>query len=358
MSENKRKEQLKQLIISLCSVSSVSGFEKRASEKVKELCSEGFDEFYSDSVGNCTLVKRCGRENAPRVLVDAHLDEVGMIVSCICDGGFLRVTNMGGIDVSILQAADVMIYGNEILRGVIGSTPPHLKKSDDLPKPNELLVDVGLPKEKLEELVPLGTPVGFAPVYTELLGEKLCGKAFDDKACGACAVFAVANTPRENLAADVYVTLSAMEETSRLGGVSASTFAIDPDYAMTIDVGFARTPGTKDLETSKMGEGISITASASTHRVLTQLCDKLCDKHEIPYTVLASPMGTGTNATSVNLVGLGIPVVDVGLPLASMHTYVEVISLTDALTLCDLVSKFICDKDIAAKMTQREEIEL
>ena len=127
---------------------------------------------------------------------------------------------------------------------------------------------------------------------------------------------------------------------------------------MTIDVGFARTPGTKDLETSKMGEGISITASASTHRVLTELCEKLCDKHEIPYTVLASPMGTGTNATSVNLVGLGIPVVDVGLPLASMHTYVEVISLTDALTLCDLVSRFICDKDIAAKRTQREEIEL
>ena len=358
MSDNKRKEQLKQLIISLCSVSSVSGFEKRAAKKVEELCSEGFDEFYSDAVGNCTLVKRCGKQNAPRVLIDAHLDEVGMLVSGICEGGFLRVTNMGGIDVSILQAADVIIYGEQTLRGVISSTPPHLKKTDDLPKPNELLVDVGLPKEKLEELVPLGTPVGFAPVYTELLGDKLCGKAFDDKACGACAIFAVANTPREKLAADVYVTLSAMEETSRLGGVSASTFAIDPDYAMTIDVGFARTPGTKDLETTKMGEGITVTASASTHRVLTELCKQLCDDQNIPCSVVASPMGTGTNATSVNLVGLGIPVVDVGLPLASMHTYVEVISMTDALTLCDLVSAFVCNKDIAYKMTQREEIEL
>ena len=358
MSENKRKEQLKQLIISLCSISSVSGFEKRAAEQVRELCSEGFDEFYTDAVGNCTLIKRCGKKDAPRVLVDAHLDEVGMIVTGICEGGFLRVTNMGGLDVSILQAADVMIYGNEVLRGVVGSTPPHLKKTDELPKPNELLVDVGLSKEKLEELVPLGTPVGFAPVYTELLNDRLCGKAFDDKACGACAVFAVANTPREELAADVYVTLTAMEETNRLGGVSASTFAIDPDYAMTIDVGFARVPGTKDLETTKMGEGISLTASSATHRILTELCAELCDRKEIPYSVVASPMSTGTNATSVNLVGLGIPVVDVGLPLGGMHTYTEVISITDALTLCDLVREFVCDRDIANKMTQREEIKL
>ena len=103
-------------------------------------------------------------------------------------------------------------------------------------------------------------------------------------------------------------------------------------------------------------EGVRLAAKVLSAAM--KLCEKLCDKHEIPYTVLASPMGTGTNATSVNLVGLGIPVVDVGLPLASMHTYVEVISMTDALTLCDLVSRFICDKDIAAKMTQREEIEL
>ena len=353
--------KLKELIISLSSLMSVTGNERYSADKLKSLVGDLFDDCYTDKIGSHVFIKRCGRENAPKIMIDCHFDEIGLIVYDIHEGGFLSVANIGGVDSKILQSAEVIIYGKREVYGVICSTPPHLTNPKDADKAKEIgaiRIDTGLTKEELEEICPIGTPIGFKPQYTELLGGRLAGKAFDDKACGACAVFAVANTPRENLAADVYVTLSAMEETNRLGGVSASTFAIDPDYAMTIDVGFARTPGTKDLETSKMGEGISITASASTHRGLTELCEKLCDKHEIPYTVLASPMGTGTNATSVNLVGLGIPVVDVGLPLASMHTYVEVISMTDALTLCDLVRAFICDKDIATKMTQREEIEL
>lgn len=355
MTENTQREQLKQLIISLCSLPSVSGFEKRAAESVREICSEGFDEFRADAVGNCMLIKRCGRENAPRVLIDAHLDEVGLIVTDICDGGFLRLANMGGLDVSILQAADVLVYGKETLRGVICSTPPHLKKTDELPKVSELLVDMGMPREELEALVEIGTPVGFPPVYTELIGDKICGKAFDDKACGACAVYAVANTPREELAADVFVLLSSMEETSRLGGASAGAFSADADYAMTIDVNFARFPDTKELESIEMGKGVSLAASASTHRVLTELTAELCDAEGIPYSVVAAPSYTGTNAMSVNLVGLGIPVVDVGLPLAGMHTYVEVISLEDAITLAELVRRFVCSESIARKMTDREE---
>lgn len=347
---------LRELIISLCSLPSVSGFEKRVAEEVKALCSDGFDEFRTDAVGNCMLIKRCGRENAPRVLVDAHLDEVGLIVTDICEGGFLRLANMGGLDVSILQAADVLVYGKETLRGVICSTPPHLKSTDELPKVSELLADMGMPKEELETLVEIGTPVGFPPVYTELLGNKLCGKAFDDKACGACAVYAVANTPREKLAADAFVLLSSMEETSRLGGASAGAFSSDADYAMTIDVNFARVPDTKDLETIEMGKGVSLAASACTHRVLTELTAALCEKKGIPFSTVAAASHTGTNAMSVNLAGLGIPTVDVGLPLASMHTYTEVISLEDALTLTELVRAFITDADIAKKMTDREEL--
>jgi len=261
--------ELKKLIFELCSVMSVSGFEKRAIEPVKALTDGMFDSVACDAVGNITLVKKCGKADAPRVLIDAHLDEIGMLVTGICEGGFLRIAPLGGIDPSIMQAADVMIYGERTIRGVICSTPPHLRHDEKLPDVSELLVDTGLSEEEVKNIVDIGTPVGFAPVYGELLGEKLVGKSFDDKACAACAIAAVAKTPKQELAADVYIQLSATEETNRLGGAAAGTFNIDPDYAMVIDVNLARVPDTKDHETVPMDEGISISVSACTHRGLT-----------------------------------------------------------------------------------------
>lgn len=350
------KDKIKQAIFSLCSVMSVSGFEKRATPYIESTFKDNFDSISCDAVGNHLLVKKCGKENAPKVIIDAHMDEVGMIVTGITDDGFLRIAPMGGLDVSIMQAADVIIYGKEELLGVIASTPPHLKKDDKLPAPDELLVDTGLNGKAVKELVDIGTPVGFAPVYGELLNGRLIGKSFDDKACAAIAICAVASTPPEVLAADVYVLLSATEETNRLGGVSAAVFATDPDYAMVIDVNLARVPDTKDFETVEMDKGISISHSAATHRGLTLATEELCREKDIPYTPVAAPSSTGTNAATVNLVGLGVPVVDVGLPLACMHTYNEVISMTDICSLASLVREFISSDKLADKMARREDI--
>ena len=350
------RRQLKNFIFSLCAVPSLSGFEKRAHKEVSALIDGMFDEVVGDAVGNLTLIKRCGKQGAPKILVDAHLDEIGMLVTDVTEGGFLRVAPLGGIDVSIMQASDVIIYGKETLRGVICSTPPHLKKDDALPAPSEVLIDTGLCEQRAKELIDIGTPIGFAPVYSELLNGKIMGKSFDDKACAACAIWAVANTPREKLAGDVYLLLSAVEETNRTGGAAAAAFAADPDYAMIIDVNLARVPSTKNSETVEMDKGVSLSMCAATHRRLTLDTAELCKNKDIPYTLVAAPNSTGTNATSVNLVGLGIPVVDVGLPLASMHTYNEVISMADAQALAELVGEFVCSDELASKYKREEEL--
>jgi len=350
------RQQLKSFIFSLCAIPSVSGFEKRAHNDICALVGKDFDEIRKDGVGNLTLIKRCGKENAPRILIDTHLDEIGLLVREVCEGGFLRVLPLGGIDVSIMQASDVIIYGKQTLRGVICSTPPHLKKDDELPEPFEVIIDTGLSEKQAKELIEVGTPVGFAPVYSELLNDKIMGKSFDDKACAACAIWAVANTPREAICGDVYVQLSAVEETNAIGGAASAVFAADPDYAMVIDVNLARVPDTKSFETVNMDEGVSISMCAATHRRLTLDTAELCKQKELDHVLVAAPDSTGTNATSINLVGLGVPVVDVGLPLASMHTYNEVISLKDAETLTSLVAEFICDKEIAAKYKREEEL--
>ncbi len=350
------KQQLKEFIFSLCAVPSLSGFEKRAHGEVSRLVEGMFDEIYGDGIGNLTLIKRCGKKDAARILIDTHLDEIGLLVREVCEGGFLRVLPLGGIDVSIMQASDVIVYGKTALRGVICSTPPHLKSDNTLPEPYEVFIDTGLSEKTAKELIDIGTPVGFAPVYSELLNEKIMGKSFDDKACAACAIWAVANTPKEELCGDVYVQLSAAEESNATGGAASGAFTADPDYAMVIDVNLASVPDTKAFETVKMDEGVSISMCAATHRRLTLDVAELCKKNGLPYTLVAAPSSTGTNATSVNLVGLGIPVVDVGLPLASMHTYNEVISLKDAETLTALVGEFICSEELSRKYSRKEEL--
>ena len=348
--------EIRELIFKLCAIPSVSGFEKRGTQALDALVDGQLERVFVDGVGNHVYKKSCGKEGAPRLLIDAHFDEIGMIVTDIAEGGFLRVAPMGGIDPSILSAADVIIYGKQTLRGVICSTPPHLKKDEKLVRPDQMLVDTGLSEERAKELIEIGTPVGFAPVYGELLGERLIGKSFDDKAPAACALWTVINTPAQKLAADVYVLLSSVEETNRLGGVSAATYAIDPDYAMVIDVNLARVPDTKDFETVEMDKGISVSISPATHYGLTIATMELCREKEIDFCAVAAPSGTGTNAPSVNLTLCGVPVVDIGLPLASMHTYNEVISMKDCRTLCKLIEEFITSEKLACEFG-REEVE-
>jgi len=354
--------ELKELIYSLSSVMTVSGFGSRSTGEVEALIGEYFDESYKDGVGNMVFIKKSTRpladgERRAKILVDAHLDEIGMIVTDIKEGGFLTVTNVGGIDPALLQASDVVIYGKKKLFGLISSTPPHLSGPDDrnkLKKIDELYVDTGYTKEELEELVRPGTPVGFAPVYKELMNGKISGKAFDDKACAACAAYAIANTPAEELYGDVYLLLSNFEETSAYGGVTPGTYAVMPDYAMAIDVNLASVPDTKKTETVDMNKGPSITYSSSTDRRLTRMLEKACKAAEIPVQVSLAPSYTGTNAVSLQLVGNGIPTVDIGLPLAFMHSPTEMISMKDCDTLVKVVQTFVKDEAIGREYGYEE----
>lgn len=328
---------------------SVTGYEGYDAATLDALM-QGFDECIADAVGNRIYVRRCKRDNAPRILIDVHFDEIGMLVSEILEDGFLRIERVGGLDVRTLASAEVKVYGKQVLDGVIASIPPHLQKPGEgelLAPLEELLVDTGYPKAELEQLVRVGTPVGFAPRYQYLENDRLVGKALDNKACAACAAAALMQTPAEELAGDVYLLLSVHEETDAIGGTAPGAFAVAPDYAMVIDVNLGRTPGTKKRETVVMGKGPSITRSAIVDRRLTKMTEQLATAREIPWQVSVAATNPGTNTSALHLVGNGIPVVDVGVPLRAMHTYVEMLDLADAEQLCALVRAFVCSEEIA-----------
>lgn len=341
--------ELKEQIISLSSLMSVTGSENYSADKLYSLIGGTFDESYTDKIGNHIFIKRCGRENAPKIMLDCHFDEVGMMVTDICDGGFLKITNIGGVDAKILQSAEVIIYGSREVYGVISSTPPHLIKPADASKVKsigELTVDTGLTKDELEQICPVGTPIGFKPLYVELTGGRIAGKAFDDKACAACAVYALSQIDANELAGDVYLSLSTREE---IGGAGAATaaYGIYPDYALVMDVTNSWVPEVEGKKWSIIGSGVSISVSAVTNRRLTKMTRAMCDAANIKYTLRAEPGNTGTDANRTGITRAGIPTVLASLPLRNMHTSNEVISLDDARALSELVRIFVTSKEIS-----------
>ena len=340
---------LKELIISLSGVMSVSGNERRGGEELKKLIGGVFDDYKTDALGNHLFIKKCGRPNAPRILVDTHFDEIGMMVTGIKEGGFVSVTNIGGVDTRILPASEVIIYGKEPVYGVFAAKAPHLSTAADMEKLtplSEMLIDTGYTKEELEELCPLGTPVGFKPIYAELLNDRLAGKAFDDKACGACAIFGIDAVQRRDLAGDVYFLFSAFEETG-MTGARVAGFGLRPDYALVLDVTHATVPEAKDRYLPEFGSGVAVAASPITNRRLTRMVTDLCKNGNIPFTVDACPGSTGTNANVLGISAEGIPTALCSLPLKSMHTSAEVLSLDDARALSRVVSAFIKSKEIS-----------
>lgn len=353
--------KLYESIKTLCSLCSVSGSEMLTDGSIRSLYGDDFDEITVDSVGNHLLYKSCGRENAVKIMIDAHYDEIGFVVTEVLEGGFLRITNIGGVDRAIMQAADVTVYGRETLSGVIISTPPHLRAGGKkLPPIESLFVDLGLgyTKEELSKIVPIGTVVTFEKNFKRLLNDKFVGASLDNKACAAIAIDAITRIPREELAGDVYITLSCREETGRShGGVYTVANRIKPDYAMVIDVNLANAPDVPSRESVKLEGGISISYSPVTSRALTLASAELCEKWKIEYQKKVEAHSTGTNAPAVNLAALGVPVVDVGLPIRNMHTYSELASLIDCCHLWVFVRGFATSMEFAENF-KREELDI
>lgn len=356
-----RRGDIFKAIRSLCSLCSVSGSEMLTDGSIKKIYGEFFDSITVDSVGNYLLYKSSGKENAVKIMIDAHYDEIGFVVTEVLDGGFLRITNIGGVDRAIMQAADVTVYGKETLSGVIISTPPHLRSGGNkLPQIEELFVDLGIgyTKDELSAIAPVGTVVTFKKVYKVLENDKFIGASLDNKACAAIAIDAIINTPKEELAGDVYITLSCREETGRShGGAYVIANRIKPDYALVIDVNLANAPDVPSRESVKMDEGISISYSPVTSRALTLLSARLCEEAKIDYQKKTEAHSTGTNAPAVNLAAHYVPVVDVGLPIRNMHTYSELASMIDCCNLWSFVRLFASSCEIANEF-RREELEI
>ncbi len=334
---------IKELCFLLSGKNGTSGDEYEACKCAKELLSE-YMPTEIDRLGN--VIGTSG-DKGPHILLDAHIDQIGLVVRHIDDKGFLLVDKIGGPDLRVLTGAEVIVHGKKDLFGVISSVPPHLQKGDSKNEKIDLktmAVDIGFSKESAESVVSVGDRITLRNMQFELLGDKIVSPSFDDRCCVAVILRALELTKDKLNNIKISVLFSTQEETGGSGAKTGS-FSIMPDYAIALDVGFGDDPYTDKSQTIALGKGPSIGISPTLDKCFTKELKDLCIEKNIPYQHDVMGGRTGTNADSINNTGYGIKTALISVPLRYMHTGCEVISVDDIENSAKLLAEYLLKKE-------------
>ena len=350
-------KELYNFLTALINTPTISGYESDNIEKIAGLCLEFADGFFDGyeilPSGSILFCKKCGKDNAKKIVLDAHIDTIGFAINEICGNGFVKVTNLGGVDPYILPATPVKIYGKEEIYGVFSSIPPHLAGkggTKDL-KISDLYVDTGLTDELLEGCIKIGDPCGFADKPMLLCNDTVASHSLDDKACVAAAILACKYLADdgEDCPCDVYVHLAVGEEKTALGAKTLP-YMLNADGCIVLDVNFAYTQGVEVHESLILGGGSGVSYSASIKRELTDFIVDTAIKEELPIQSVVEMRSTGTNATQMHR--NGIPSAVLSIPLKNMHTFSEEVAISDIVSCADVLEAVILNFDEFESTTQ------
>jgi len=324
------------LLDELCRASGVSGFEKEVGSLMKEQLSKTCDKVEEDSFGN--IISRKGEGDA-KIMLAAHMDEIGLMVKHINDKGFISFIKIGGIDDRVLLNQRVIIKSKKgDVKGIIGSKPPHLQKEEErkkVIKHDEMFIDIGAAdKKKAEKKVEVGDPIVFEANYGMLEQKIFYGKSVDNR-LGCYVLLKVMEKLPKNIKATVYGVATAQEEVG-LKGARVSAFKLEPDYALAIDTTIAGdTPQIKENESCLMlGKGPSITITEAsgrgvvTHPKLRKLLTQTAQKHKIPYQTDVLEGGM-TDAAIIYMTRAGVPSGVISIPCRYIHSSSGVFSIDD-----------------------------
>ena len=329
MSLNKNLEKLS-------NASGVTGREEEVRNLMIKLMKPHADEIVVDKLENVIAIKR-GKKSSPKVMLAAHMDEVGLMVKTISKEGFLRFTKMGGIDDRILLAQKVIVHTQKgPLQGIIGAKPPHIQKQEERKKVvayDELFIDIGAKsRENVNTMgVKIGDPASFDVKYAQLGKDVVIGKAFDDRV--GCAVMVETLKQLEKTDCTICAVGTVQEEVG-LRGAATAAFGVDPDVGIALDVTVAGdVPGVRDIDTSvQMDKGPTLTVADSgliTHPKVLRLLIGAAEENKITYQLETGLPGS-TDAARISLTRQGVPSGTVSVATRYIHSPVGMLSLKDA----------------------------
>lgn len=318
----------------------VSGDEWDISSVVAELLAE-YGEVSVDALNNvyCTFGK------GYHFLLDAHIDEIGMVVKGVSDDGFVKVDKCGGIDRRMLLASEVVVLGKERLPGIVSTLPPHLQKNDEdktAVEFSDVSIDIGLSRTEAEKLVSPGDKVVFKRNFTPLMGNQISASVLDDRS-GVAAIILALDMLRD-IDAKITVMFSSQEEVGTRGA-KVGPYGKNIDEAIVVDVSFGYTPFCKRSECGDLGKGPMIGFAPILDRDISESLVSVAKKCDIPYQVEVMGGGrTGTNADVISINRYGIRTGLISIPEKYMHSPIEVVDTTDVENTAVLIAQYIRHK--------------
>ena len=313
----------------------VTGSEEEVRNLMIKLLKPFVDEITVDRLENVIAIKK-GKKSSPRIMLAAHMDEVGLMVKTITKDGFLQFAKMGGIDDRILLAQKVIVHTKKgPLHGIIGSKPPHIQKEAERKKIvtyDELFIDVGAESREKANImgVKIGDPVAFDVKYAKIGKNVVIGKAFDDRVGCAVMVEALKQVGKTDCS---ICAVGTVQEEVGLRGAGTSAFGIDPDASIALDVTVAGdVPGVKEFDSNvKMGKGPVLTiadAGFITHPKVLRLLLDVAEENKIAYQ-LETGLGGTTDAARISLTRQGVPSGTVSVAARYIHSPASMLSLKD-----------------------------
>ena len=333
-------DQIKKDLQILCTAEGVGG-QTAITDAAVQLLKPLVDEVEVDTMGNVLGIRHADRDDAPTLLLEAHLDEIGFLVTHIDDNGFVYTALAGGIDKRVITAQPVIVFGDKPYYGVFCSTPPHLSKDGELLAVEKCGIDIGLSGEEAKNAIPLGSRVSYAPHFTELNENVVSSKALDDRA-GIAAILHCLRKVDGKPSVNVAVAFCVQEE---LGcrGVTPAANRLKPTAAIVTDVSFALTPDADPRKCGKLGKGVMIGISPILNTCMTDCLFDLAKKNDIPYQYEVMGGSTGTDADRVTVSLMGVPTALLSIPQRYMHTPVETVDVRDIATVGDLMAAYITE---------------
>ena len=345
-----------ELLQELCQTPGIPGREERLRAVVRRELAGLVDEMRVDALGNLIAVKR--NPGAPKLMLAAHMDEIGFIVSHIDkEKGWLRLMPLGGHDPRNMIAQRVLVSASSgDLPGILfpGLKPPHIASEEDRkkqPQVSDFVVDLGLPGATVREQVSVGDMVTLQREFA-VIGDCYSSKAMDDRVCVYIMIEALrraaqsgaqANAP---LGFEIYAVATTQEEIG-LRGALTSAYGVQPDVGIALDVTLAvDLPGVGEHEVvTRLGNGAAIKimdGSAISHPKLVAALRALADRHNIKWQNEILPRG-GTDAGSMQRVHAGVAVATISTPTRYIHSSVEMVHKDDLEACIALLAAFITE---------------
>jgi len=266
-------------------------------------------------------------EAKEHLLLDAHIDEIGLVVTRVDSKGFLHIDRCGGVDRRVLVGSDVWVFGRKKLSGTICCAPGSGGKAPEMDK---FYIDTGFSPEKAKELVPVGSRVMVRSRPIRLMGGKMCCKALDNRA-GAAALIRTVELLEQSggkMNCRLTILLSVQEEIGGYGSKTAA-FAEEPTQAIVVDAGFGGQPGVAPEKSGELGKGPMIGCSPVLDYDVTLALRRMADENDISWQNDIMGGATGTNADSIANSRGGVRCGLVSIPLRNMHTAAEMVNIQD-----------------------------